>query len=282
MVEVLKTGLYDTIQDLGRFGVQEYGVPYSGAMDLYSAKLSNAILDNHESASVLELTITGPKLLFHCNTQIVLSGADLSPRLNSKLIKMNTRVLIAKNDVLSFGRRHYGCRTYLAVKRGFQAEHVMNSYSMYKSITSQALLKKGDQLFVNQVIEDDSIINASVKIDKTHFNVGILDVFKGVEFNSLPSLEQETLFSTEYSISKDSNRMVYQVNENFENNIKSIITSHVLPGTVQLTPSGKLLILMRDCQTTGGYPRILQVSEASINQLSQKIFGQKFRFKCVD
>ncbi len=102
MVEILKTGLYDTIQDLGRFGVQKYGVPYSGAMDLCSAKLSNAIIDNDESASVLEITITGPKLQFHCSTQIVLSGADLCPKLNSKLIKMNTRVLVIKNDVLYF------------------------------------------------------------------------------------------------------------------------------------------------------------------------------------
>jgi allophanate hydrolase subunit 2 len=68
------------------------------------------------------------------------------------------------------------------------------------------------------------------------------------------------------------------LNETIPNTLPSILTSAVLPGTVQLTPSGKLIILMRDCQVTGGYPRVLQVSEESINRLSQKITGDKIQF----
>ncbi|WP_033962062.1 biotin-dependent carboxyltransferase family protein [Psychroserpens jangbogonensis] len=282
MVEVLKTGFYDTVQDIGRFGVQEYGVPCSGAMDLYSAKVANTALGNSITEAVLEIMIIGPKLKFQCTTEIVLSGADLSPKLNSKPIKMNTRIRVLKNDELSFGLRNYGCRAYLAVKGGFQTEFVMNSYSMYKTITKNSKLKKGDQLSIFE--NNDSIGNAfaSLRIDNKHFNVNVLDVFKGIEFGRLSCLEQQVLFSTEFTISKDSNRMAYQVNETVDNKIEPIITSLVLPGTVQLTPSGKLLILMRDCQTTGGYPRILQVSEESINRLSQSVFGEKFRFKCID
>ncbi len=72
--------------------------------------------------------------------------------------------------------------------------------------------------------------------------------------------------------------MAYQLEETLEHSLPSILTSPVLPGTVQLTPSGQLIILMRDCQTTGGYPRVLQLIEAAINLLSQKKFGDAFCF----
>ena len=81
-----------------------------------------------------------------------------------------------------------------------------------------------------------------------------------------------------YSISKDNNRMAYQILPVLKNSLESILTSPVLPGTVQLTPSGQLIILMRDCQTTGGYPRILQLTERSINILSQKTTNSVVKF----
>lgn len=283
MVEVLKSGLYDSIQDLGRFDVQKYGVPFSGAMDLHSAKVANIILDNALSSAVLEITILGPKLLFHCDTEIALSGADLSPMINSKPVKMNSRIQVFKTDVMSFGNRNYGCRAYLSVKGGFQSEYLLNSFSMCKPITSKAQLNRGDLISVqNQVNITSETSFASIKKDKKDFEIYELEVLKGMEFNSLSKTQKAKLFSTEFTVSKDSNRMAYQVDESIENDLKPIITSLVLPGTVQLTPSGKLMFLMRDCQITGGYPRVLQVSEPSINQLSQKIFGEKFRLKCIE
>ena len=76
--------------------------------------------------------------------------------------------------------------------------------------------------------------------------------------------------------------MAYQLEDPLKNSLQPIITSLVLPGTIQLTPSGSLIILMRDCQTTGGYPRILQLSEASINRLAQKSTGDKVRFELIN
>jgi len=282
MIEILKTGLYDSIQDLGRFGVQDFGVPYSGVMDMYSAKIANGLLGNPSFSAVLEMTIIGPKLKFHVDTEIALSGADLSPKLNSKPINMNTHYSVKEGDVLSFGQRHYGCRLYLAVKGGFKTDFVMNSYSMLANITSKSRLEKGDQLSISNVKAKNNSAVVPIENDELHFDTYEIEVYKGVEFNELSQAEQEKLLATEFTISKDSNRMAYQVNEMFENKIEPIITSVVLPGTIQLTPSGKLLILMRDCQVTGGYPRVLQVSEQFINKLSQKFFGEKFKFKCID
>lgn len=75
--------------------------------------------------------------------------------------------------------------------------------------------------------------------------------------------------------------MAYQLDQTVKNNLTPIITSMVMPGTVQLTPSGKLIILMRDCQTTGGYPRIFQLSDTAMNILSQKFTGAMIKFKLL-
>ena len=108
-----------------------------------------------------------------------------------------------------------------------------------------------------------------------------IEVFKGPEFDMLSDLEKEELFIRYFSISNNNNRMACQLNEIFENKLQPIITSLVIPGTVQLTPSGKLIILMRDCQATGGYPRVLQLSEIAINVLSQKFTNDKIQFKLL-
>jgi allophanate hydrolase subunit 2 len=106
----------------------------------------------------------------------------------------------------------------------------------------------------------------------------IIDVLKGPEFEMLSKTQKDALFSKPFIVSKNNNRMAYQLTETLSNNLDSIITSSVLPGTVQLTPSGKLIVLMRDCQTTGGYPRILQLKESSINVLAQKFADSEISF----
>ena len=83
------------------------------------------------------------------------------------------------------------------------------------------------------------------------------------------------------TISNDNNRMAFQLKENLKNELKPIITSLVMQGTVQLTPSGKIIILMRDNQTCGGYPRILQLTENAINRLSQKHMNNNIHFELV-
>ena len=278
MVKVIVHGFYTTVLDLGRFGFQQFGVPVSGVMDSYSAKVANALLHNNENDAVLEITMSGSTLQFNCDTCICIAGADISPKLNNKLVKLNSVLNIKKGDIISFGKLKYGYRCYLAVSGGFQTEIAMNSRSMYKSITSRFVLAKNDEL---AILEHDNIIkksNASIKINTNHFGLNDIEVLKGPEFELLTKKQQKQLLSNKFTISKDNNRMAYQLVEILANNIKPIITSLVLPGTVQLTPSGKLIVLMRDCQTTGGYPRVLQLKEYSIDALSQKLAGKNIHF----
>ena len=279
MVKVLKPGFYTTIQDLGRIGSHEYGIPFSGVMDQYASGVANGLLGNDENCAVLEITMTGPVLQFECATHICISGADMSPKVNENPISINKGISVKANDVLSFGTLKAGFRCYLAVFNGFKIEKVLGSRSMYKGITNQIIVKKNDKLIITEVSEVLKNKNASLKISPSHFNTKQIDVFKGPEFDKLSKEQQVILFSEVFTISKDNNRMAYQLVQNIENHLEPIITSAVLPGTVQLTPSGKLIILMRDCQTTGGYPRVLQLKEASINVLAQKLTGHAVQFK---
>jgi len=105
-----------------------------------------------------------------------------------------------------------------------------------------------------------------------------LEVFRGPEFDQLTDRQLGKLFSNKFSIAKENNRMAYQLNEVIEGSTGSMLTSATLPGTVQLTPSGKLIVLMKDGQTTGGYPRILQLTDHSISILAQKRSGDPIHF----
>ncbi|WP_136481278.1 5-oxoprolinase subunit C family protein [Cognatitamlana onchidii] len=278
MVRVIKAGILSSIQDMGRMGYQNLGIPYSGAMDAKAALMANAVLGNKSNDAILEMTMTGDTLKFECETLICLTGAFMSPKLNQKSIVNNKVVEVRSGDVLSFGALKTGFRTYLAVKGGFQSEKVLGSRSMYSGITDTFKLKKGAQLSLNSYAKGSGIKYAGVKVNDSYFNSQTIRVYKGPEFYLLSEAQQHKLMSHVFTISKHNNRMAYQLNELLDNSLDQIITSPVLPGTVQLTPSGNLIVLMRDCQTTGGYPRVLQLTEAAINTLAQKYTGQTIQF----
>jgi len=277
---ILAAGLQTTIQDLGRKGFRSYGVPISGAMDKFSAILANKLLNNDEGIPVMEMAIKGPKIMFEDNTCIVITGANLSPELNGKPIELNFVYEVKTSDVLSFGKLVLGSRAYLSVKDGFKTENKLNSYSYFKGITSKHIVEKGDRLEVANYNSEFEITSSKIKVKNYHFNSNKLEVTKGPEFSRLSKKQREILFSKKFEIDNLNNRMGYQLKNDYLKIEKSeIITSSVIPGTVQLTSSGKLIILMRDCPTTGGYPRILQLTDISINQLAQKKTGDKFKFK---
>src|SRR5210317_151887 len=100
---ILSDSLNTCVQDLGRKGYRSYGVPIAGAMDKYSAILANKLLNNDEKLPVMEITLTGPKILFEDATLLVITGADMSPKINDKPIKMNVLYEVKTSDVLSFG-----------------------------------------------------------------------------------------------------------------------------------------------------------------------------------
>jgi len=276
---ILAEGMHSSIQDLGRKGYRSFGVPISGAMDKYSAILANKLLNNEENLPVLEMTMIGPKIMFEDHSLIVLTGGDMSPEINGSPIKMNHVYEVKTSDVLSFGALVSGVRSYLGVKDGFLTENKLKSYSYYQGITSQERIHKGDRLRIASYDINLEMTSSKIKVKSSHFDARKLEVTKGPEYNRLTKKHRELLFSKRFKIGGMNNRMGYQLKNTFlKLKDVEIITSTTIPGTVQLTPSGTLIILMRDCPTTGGYPRILQLTDIAINQLAQKKENDVFKF----
>ena len=281
MIKVLNPGFYTTIQDLGRFGYRNHGVPISGCMDAISANLANALLNNMNTDAVLEIALAGPKLLFSTKTIIAITGADMSPKINNKIISKNEPIEIFEGDVLSFGELKNGARSYLAVKNGFDSELILNSRSQFSNISIRDRLKKNDNLKIcgnSNKLKPNNIFN---KNKKPFFNTDSIEITSGPEFDLFSKEEIDKVLNQKFTISKDNNRMGYQMEEVTIKHNNSMITSPVIPGTVQLLPSGKIIILMKDAQTTGGYPRIFQLTDFSIAVLAQKQAMDKINLKLV-
>ena len=276
MIEILKLGWYTTIQDLGRFGAQNFGVPISGCMDQCSSDVANKIIGNNSLEALIELTMTGCSLKFENDTTIAITGSDMSPKLNGLSIDMFSVIEVKYGDILSFGRIKYGFRTYIAFRGGINSEKVMESKSMYVGLTKNFKINKNDEIYLN-----DSKPSLNKKHEPSLKKLILSDeieCYKGPEYSKLTTQNKQKLLSTQFSISNNHNRMGYVLDQKIKYTIKPIITSHVMPGTVQLTPGGDIIILMRDSQTTGGYPRILQLTNKGIDFVAQKRTGSLIKF----
>tara|TARA_R110002126_G_scaffold77796_3_gene193957 strand:- start:21067 stop:21918 length:852 start_codon:yes stop_codon:yes gene_type:complete len=281
MLKVLKAGFYTTIQDRGRAGFASIGVPISGSMDWYSADLANGILNNSTEEAVLEITLGACQFQFLAATIICITGGDFSPTINSNPIQLQKSVFVEKGAMLSFRKVNYGVRCYLAIKGGIQSQKKLNSRSFYPNITNNFIIKKNDILSYMPFDYDVNDSKSIIKIEKNHFESAVIECYKGPEFDLLNQHQQNQILAQTFTISRENNRMGYKLNEEILNDLPQQLTSAVLPGTVQLTPSGKLIVLMRDCQVTGGYPRILQLTEVAINKLAQKTTDNSFRFSII-
>lgn len=283
MIKVLHPGLHSSLQDSGRFGVAKYAIPHSGVMDSYSASFANLLLQNEKDATVLEITLQGPKLEFESKARLVCSGLKAKILLNEKYISLNEVFQVEQGDVLHIQQVMEGNYLYLACQGGFKSESVLGSSSFYSGITQQVKLKKGNCLQLNSDASTAAKVSTDthshLKFQKEFFNNPKIEVFEGPEFHQLNSQQQEQLLNQVFHLSKNYNRMAFQLEETLENELNSILTSPVIPGTVQLTPDGKLIVLMKDAQTTGGYPRVLQLTKKGIFQLAQKRQNTEIQFQ---
>ena len=278
MIEILNPGWHTSIQDQGRMGLQEYGIPYSGAMDMNSFNWANKLLNNSLNAALLEMTIKGPKLKFHAETVIVFTGAQMDIKHNGNKASLYNPIFIKKNDLLECGACKEGCRTYMSVLGGLQTERILSSRSQCNYVTKSGYINKKRIL---QIKKESFELNKGVALKSPlpSYNTKESEVFKGPEFDVLESVTQLKIATQTFTISHLNNRMAYQLEEKIINKLPEIWTTSVLPGTVQLTPNGTLIVLMRDAQVTGGYPRILQLSNHAVNILAQKSTRDVLHFK---
>lgn len=262
---VKRAGLSDSIQDSGRAGFFKYAVPRSGFMDAQSAKRANTILGNDPNDAVLEMSIQGGVYRFDSPTFFCVSGAPMKFTLNGILGESNCMIPVQPKDEIEFSQATDGVYTYLAVKGGFKTSVRMGSRSMHPSLFGVSRLKEGD------VVEYIPTNTAPEKIVGTTNNKSRnskITVYPGPEFTELKSPDQLSDLPLKVA---GHNRMGIRVlpSTYLHRRHSTIQSSVVFPGIVQLTPSGELIILHRDCQVTGGYPRVLLTDEKGLNQIAQ-------------
>ncbi|MEK9740103.1 MAG: biotin-dependent carboxyltransferase family protein [Flavobacteriaceae bacterium] len=277
MIEIIHPGWYSSIQDQGRWDTLHLGVPIGGAMDHEAFQLANALLNNSKYDAVIEMTYFGAQLKFHQDTLICITGADMEPKLNGKKISNNKAIAVKEGDQLKFTHALNGCRTYLGVFGGIQTETLLGSKSQAKGITRSSKLTKNNILPIGTNSVKPSRFS-HIAFNKKYDNFNDLNVYPGPEYDDLPLLSKQKIEQSKFTVSKDHDRMAFRLNEKIAPPSKSIWTSPVIPGTVQCTPDGTLLILMRDAQVTGGYPRILQLSDEALNCLAQKTTSNQIQF----
>ena len=280
MIEILQSGIHTSIQDIGRYHFKNFGVPVSGALDQSAYLIANSLLNNSPKAAVLECCIKGPKLKFHDNFYICLTGAEMNPRLNDKILKNYKPYPVNNGDELAFGVAKSGCRTYLGISGGIKTEKVLGSRSQYQNITSSDKISKNTLIPIGKS-NFKPAVGTRVKEKKINYANKKIEVYEGPEFKYLEKEQQKLIEKKIFRISSFNNRMAYQLKEKFSHSLPQIWTSPVIPGTVQCTPDGSMIILMRDSQITGGYPRLLQLTESSIQLISQKTTNSKIRFKIL-
>lgn len=276
-----KTAPLTSIQDLGRKGMAAYGVPYSGAMDWFALRMANHLLRNHENAAALEMAMPGTEMVFEAHTELVFTGAIAEVLKNGEPTKPGKIINIKEGDQIKVSRFIQGQWLYMGIYGGFESRLVLGSRSFYPEITEKKQLIKGDHLPYKMVSHAPTNIFSSLKTNAKRWESPFVSAYPGPEWKYLNDSQKMWLSEKTFTLSEEINRMAYQLSEKLNNDLPSILTAPVYPGTVQLTPSGKLIILMRDAQVTGGYPRILQIDPESMDNLAQKRPRDKVKFNLL-
>ena len=282
MLKVIKPGI-SSVQDLGRFGFQKYGVSYSGALDTYSIKIANLLLNNAENCPAIEINMGFFEARFFCDTWVSLTGAYCEPRVENKKIKHGWPILIKKDQSLVLSKPLSGAVTYLAVQHGFDVPQSMNSFSTnikpgfggYKG----RFLKKNDCIkIVNKKYYTPKIVGFRHNLVQNKIRVT-----PGPEYHKFTESSQNNFWSNNWRITSQSNRMGLRLQgAELKYQGEELCSHAVIPGVIQVPHNGSPIILMRDAQTTGGYPRIGCVLETDLNILSQLKANEFFKFEKAD
>lgn len=282
-LELLNSTFFVTIQDKGRFGYSHIGVTNSGAMDEYAYFIVNRLLKNSLDTNVLEIGCSNVIFKFHKNTKIALCGADSEIYLNNEKKELWKSFDVKKNDILKIEKILHGNWLYLGVFGGFNIKKEFDSNSVTIKENFGGLdgniLKKGVTLpffkykkFCNSFLKKEYIPNYKSEL--------ILRVIFSYQEKDFKKEEKEKFLNTDYFITKDFNRMAFKLKgEPIKCDKNGIISEGIAFGSIQIPKDGQPIILLKERQTIGGYPKIGVVLGIDCFKLSQAKFNTKIRFE---
>lgn len=271
--EVLKSGPYTVVQDLGRHGYAHLAVTPSGAMDEYAYRWSQKLLDN-SAANALEILLSGLTLKANAETEIAVCGADLGFCINGEEKSIWCTHHIVAGDLLTFKKQRSGLRTYLAVKGGFIVEKVQGSYAYAKRENKGIKLEKGLCLAFQP---------NSQKILRRVPQPYIPTYTKFLTLHILLQEPAPTSFvGKSYALTPHISPMGYKLQgEQIETKEAGIISEGIAFGAVQVPSDGQPIILLKERQSIGGYPNIGTVLAKDCFALAQLPIGSHITFKSM-
>jgi biotin-dependent carboxylase-like uncharacterized protein len=295
MIEVLSNGALNVVQDMGRKGHLSLGVSGSGAMDAPALQYANMLLGNNDAAAGIEICIFPFRIKCHQAMHIACAGAAVSLDLSGKACANWAAFSVNADDVLTIAAPLFGARVMLAVRGGIDVPHVLGSRSTdlksgFGGVEGRGL-RKGDRLAVGPVKDIESPQQLSIApMSRKRLaaelvnNVVTVRALAGSEYSEFTPNARSDFAQTKYTLTPDCNRQGYRLEGvALETRHKLELLSHgVVPGTIQVPPSGQPIVQMAEANTLGGYPKIATVIGADLWRLAQMRTGQAIRFEVVD
>ena len=283
--EIIRGGLNSTFQDLGRENLYHVGLPFSGAMDKRNYLIANKLLNNNRNDAVIEFAFQGPALkYFGEKRNIVVTG-----NVNFKILRNNNtqdsgecyKTIKIENgdtiDIFSTNKSVYG---YFSVNGGFKLDKVWNSFST--TVRAKVGPNNGNKLIDGEKIT----LNNSKDYQQRGLNflntkIEFIRVIKGTNFDYFSDKSIKDFFSTNFEVTKLTDRMGMRLQGSKLTNIKdtNIKSEGLVKGTIQVPADGHPIILLSDHGTIGGYPKIGVVISADYDKLVQITPGSKIKFK---
>ncbi|MCP4720163.1 MAG: biotin-dependent carboxyltransferase family protein [Desulfobacteraceae bacterium] len=287
-IKIITPGGYSTIQDRGRFGFQNMGVPVSGVLDHFAFDAANLLVGNSDNTPVMELTVMGPSIEILKKMDIALTGAKMGITVNNIPVAQWQSLRVNPGDMVAIGQVQSGCRAYFAVSGGFDVPEVMGSFSTYvgagiggfqgRPLKAEDVLKSCDTPLLNtqRVLPEKDIpvhpthvtLRAILGPQDDYFDAGI-----------------QTFFKSEYMVTAKADRMGYRLmGETIpirDDMPKSIISEPSIPGSIQVPADEQPIILLVE-QTVGGYAKIATIISSDLGRVAQTTPGDMIRFEKID
>ncbi len=290
-LKVVSPGLHTTVQDLGRYGYQAFGVPVSGALDVVSHRLANRMVGNADNAPTLEILFHGPTLEVQADSvRVGLSGGDAEIELmgdRPRSLGSWRSIRLERGQVFRVSRLSEAACCYLAVEGGLEVERCLGSASTYArggfgGLAGRAL-QAGDLV---PLARDRASERAELGLAETPPSTRgqPIRLVLGPQEDHFTDAALECLVSAEFTVSKHSDRMGMRLDGPTlaHRDGYNIVSDGIATGAIQVPGSGQPILLLADHQTTGGYPKIATVISADIPVVGRRKPGDPIRFAAVD
>ncbi len=284
MITVLNGGTRTTLQDDGRAGHRDKGIPTSGAADRLSFAIANFLVGNRWNMPALECALGGLHLRFEQAVTIAVSGAEMWGQINGQNFAINRALHVEKGDILTLSYARAGCRAYIAVAGGLSGETFLGSQSTYipaglGGIEGRAV-KSGDKLSIAGAAPygPQSLPNGYAPQLSKHI---ILRTRPAPEWDWLSLEGKRFLFTTPFYATDATDRMGSRLKGDkiTLNHSQPMVSAPLIPGSLQIPPHGQPILIGIDGHCTGGYARALQVIQADIWLLGQIAPGSGISFR---